>query len=992
MSLNYAAIVKLHDQVSGPAKQAGAAVQRMSGQIVAAQQKIGMMQRMKNGLTAVAEVAAKVSAVTGVAATAAAANATRISASYEDLGASLESVSSAATEAGKQLDAKANLDYITKFAAKTPYQMEQVATAFMQVKGAGLDPLSDGFRSLGDAASALNKPFDAASQMITDAIMGENERLKEFLVNASTKSGIITYNYMDKFGKQMTKTATKGDQAGIAKTIYSIMEEKFGGAMEKRSKTFNGLLSNVKDTASMLQRQFMSGGLFQAMKNNLEGKLKFMEALAESGAVVRWGEKSASVLQLVSGSMSKISSTIASANQRLSEFVGGWGNLAAALGLPNISKLFSAGSQKSGLPDWLKGTQASTALSPIIEQLRIIKKGDSLWNIAKQTSGIGSKYTEIAALNREIIKDADKIFPGQQIRIPKLSGLPDWAKARSIASTEQSPVSAPSVAPIVAIAELAKTNKVLAAAILVRQAWDQATTYLKGKFAELKQAAGLAFTKVLDWAVANRDTIKTAMRVIAVATTGGMYTAFRVGSRAVKTFGNVFTITMERLKNRLPELKAKVKTVMDSIGAWFDKNGEKIKTALSDVALKVLERFSAALEWLNEKAKDGSLGRWLDETYAKIKPVTEKIMEFGTGIWESVKFIGRFITKMAEMVGGWENMGKIFVALALVSTFSGLLGGLAAIAQIAAIAASGLLWLGSVLGINAVIGKGVAAVLGTVWRAFKLVGFAAALAGRMLMMNPIGLTIAAIAAAAYLLYINWDKVTAYFRNTSWSQMLIDALNLVETVAFFPFKTAIDALGKIWEWAKGLLQDTTWGSGIISTVESVIAGFERLKAAYTAVKEWMAGGITTTITAIQTGGASIKSGEGILGKAKEAGERIFGKADGTRALGGPVSKGRMYEIAERAPEIVEQGNRAYLYAKQAGKVVNLQQYRAERETKHTRIPSPQASMGRVVTEMRGLHELTVNLRTAPGTTASVEQKRTQGHVSKFNLGKQGGAAL
>jgi nucleoid-associated protein YgaU len=52
------------------------------------------------------------------------------------------------------------------------------------------------------------------------------------------------------------------------------------------------------------------------------------------------------------------------------------------------------------------------------DEFYVIQKGDSLWKIAEK-AGNGAKYTAIFEANREVIKDADKIFPGQKIRIPK---------------------------------------------------------------------------------------------------------------------------------------------------------------------------------------------------------------------------------------------------------------------------------------------------------------------------------------------------------------------------------------------------------------------------------------------------------------------------------------------------------------------------------------------------------------------------------------------
>lgn len=50
-----------------------------------------------------------------------------------------------------------------------------------------------------------------------------------------------------------------------------------------------------------------------------------------------------------------------------------------------------------------------------------IKKGDTLWAIAEEHYGNGAKYTDIVAANLEVIKDADKIYEGQSIRIPSIA-------------------------------------------------------------------------------------------------------------------------------------------------------------------------------------------------------------------------------------------------------------------------------------------------------------------------------------------------------------------------------------------------------------------------------------------------------------------------------------------------------------------------------------------------------------------------------------------
>ena len=51
-------------------------------------------------------------------------------------------------------------------------------------------------------------------------------------------------------------------------------------------------------------------------------------------------------------------------------------------------------------------------------QYYIIKSGDTLSAIAQQFYKDANKYPKIFEANREVIKDANLIFPGQKIRIP----------------------------------------------------------------------------------------------------------------------------------------------------------------------------------------------------------------------------------------------------------------------------------------------------------------------------------------------------------------------------------------------------------------------------------------------------------------------------------------------------------------------------------------------------------------------------------------------
>ncbi len=53
------------------------------------------------------------------------------------------------------------------------------------------------------------------------------------------------------------------------------------------------------------------------------------------------------------------------------------------------------------------------------DEFYVIEKGDTLWKIAERVYGNGAQYSKIVDANSEVIKNADLIFPGQKIRIPK---------------------------------------------------------------------------------------------------------------------------------------------------------------------------------------------------------------------------------------------------------------------------------------------------------------------------------------------------------------------------------------------------------------------------------------------------------------------------------------------------------------------------------------------------------------------------------------------
>ena len=195
---------------------------------------------------------------------------------FENFGAVLE------TTEGSAAKAKAALGWVENFAIKTPYELDQVMESFVQLRAYGLDPTNGLLKTLGDTASARNKPITQAVEAIADAVTGENERLKEFGVKARAEGQYFLYEYTENGVTKVAK-ALKNDRAAIQKTLEDIFNSKFEGAMERRAKTLDGILSNIFDWWSKFQRMVMSAGLFDHIKDKAKLLLDTLDAWGESG-------------------------------------------------------------------------------------------------------------------------------------------------------------------------------------------------------------------------------------------------------------------------------------------------------------------------------------------------------------------------------------------------------------------------------------------------------------------------------------------------------------------------------------------------------------------------------------------------------------------------------------------------------------------------------------------------------------------------------------
>lgn len=206
----------------------------------------------------------------------------KVSAQFEGFQTSLETIE------GSSEKAKASMDWIAQFAAKTPYELAGITDAFIKLKARGFDPMDGTLATLGDTASAMNKPLDQAVEAFTDAATMQFERLKEFGIISSQKGDQVTFSWQEN-GKAMSKTVKKTSK-DVTDFLRNVFGTRFNGAMVRQSKTWNGMLSNLSDSWNLFMKRIGDKGIFERVKGLLGGLLDYIGKLDADGTLDRWAQ------------------------------------------------------------------------------------------------------------------------------------------------------------------------------------------------------------------------------------------------------------------------------------------------------------------------------------------------------------------------------------------------------------------------------------------------------------------------------------------------------------------------------------------------------------------------------------------------------------------------------------------------------------------------------------------------------------------------------
>lgn len=363
--LNVALILRLVDHVTGPSKAVLAAMRNVSaavdgagrGMIAGGDALSAVIARQRDQLAGSALAVGAVGAGAGFAFKKMFVD---VAAQFEDFEATLRTVE------GSSEAARASMGWISDFAAKTPFDLASVTEAFVQMRSYGLDPTDGLLQTLGDTASAMNRPVMQAVEAIADAVTGENERLKELGITAAVEGSKVIYTYTDRFGEQMTQTVDKNNRAQIISTIQAIWNSKYGGAMAERGRNWNNMIANLGDHWSRFALAVMDAGVFDAMKGQLGRLLDMLDQARDDGTLQFWAERTADAMLQVGSAIGAVARVVGPVLQAMAAWATA--NPEIATGLAQLAIVLAGA--KVGM---IALRLASIAfLSPVAQILRVV--------------------------------------------------------------------------------------------------------------------------------------------------------------------------------------------------------------------------------------------------------------------------------------------------------------------------------------------------------------------------------------------------------------------------------------------------------------------------------------------------------------------------------------------------------------------------------------------------------------------------------------------
>lgn len=200
---------------------------------------------------------------------------------------------------GSKSEAQQTLQNISDFAARTPFQVNELTDSFVKLTNRGFKPTMAEMTLLGDLASSQGKDFNQLSEALLDAETGEFERLKELGITARSEGDRVKLSF-----KGVTQEIEKSPTAIRQALLEFGKMEGVAGSMDAISRTTGGMISNLQD--QMTSFRLSIGEAFAPLLASVLPKLTtFFQSLS------KWIKRNDALLKKIIGPIIGVTAAIA---------------------------------------------------------------------------------------------------------------------------------------------------------------------------------------------------------------------------------------------------------------------------------------------------------------------------------------------------------------------------------------------------------------------------------------------------------------------------------------------------------------------------------------------------------------------------------------------------------------------------------------------------------------------------------------------------------
>lgn len=199
-------------------------------------------------------------------------------------------------------DATDSVRYLREQAAKMPFSLNQISSAFVKLKATGVDPTAGSLQALADGVAA----FGGSDQHFERIVLGitqmsgkgviQMEELRQQLGESMPGAIQIMARSMGVSVAQLSKDISTGtvEAKSALEQFYAEVERSYGGSAQRMMQSFSGQVAQLRTNLQLLATSEGGKGFFDQIKTQLQDINDFLQSDFAKGIAQQIGQTFAS--------------------------------------------------------------------------------------------------------------------------------------------------------------------------------------------------------------------------------------------------------------------------------------------------------------------------------------------------------------------------------------------------------------------------------------------------------------------------------------------------------------------------------------------------------------------------------------------------------------------------------------------------------------------------------------------------------------------------